>query len=319
MESDIDRKVAANVPAGMPGRGITKGKLHFLGALPRIDGVEDVTDLADGVAKTVSAIADAWQGPTAPKVRMLPLMVGFRELPSAAERPGQVVPIGVDETRLEPVYLDFNADPHFLMFGEGESGKTSVLRTLIQGISEAYTPAQARILAVDYRRALLGAVPESHRLAYCAAAPAVQSVVAEVRPFLEKRQPGPDVTQEQLRTRSWWKGPEVFVIVDDYDLVATQGNNPLAPLGEFLPMARDLGLHLIISRASGGASRALFEPLIQRLRESRQPGLMLSGERDEGQLIGQVRPSQLPPGRGTLVSRKHGTMLIQTAYISPPA
>ena len=92
----------------------------------------------------------------------------------------------------------------------------------------------------------------------------------------------------------WWTGPEIFVIVDDYDLVATPGGNPLLPLGEYLPMARDLGLHLIIARASGGAGRALFEPLIQRLRESRQPGLF-SGERDEGQLLGQVRPSEQPP------------------------
>jgi S-DNA-T family DNA segregation ATPase FtsK/SpoIIIE len=317
MESDIDRKVAVNVPSGAPGRGLTPGKLHFLAALPRIDGVEDATDLADGVAKTVHAIADAWQGPAAPKLRMLPLMVPYTDLPDLSRRPGQVVPLGVDETRLEPVYLDFNADPHFLLFGEGESGKTSVLRTLIKGITDAYTPQQARILAVDYRRALLGAVPETHQLAYCAAAPAVQSVLGEVKPFLDKRQPGPDVTAEQLRTRTWWTGPEIFVIVDDYDLVATPGGNPLLPLGEYLPMARDLGLHLIIARASGGAGRALFEPLIQRLRESRQPGLVLSGERDEGQLLGQVRPSQQPPGRGTLVSRKHGTILVQTAYIPP--
>jgi S-DNA-T family DNA segregation ATPase FtsK/SpoIIIE len=317
MESDIDRKVAVNVPTGAPGRGITPGKLHFLAALPRIDGVEDPADLADGVAKTVHAIADAWQGPAAPKLRMLPLMVPYTELPAPAARPGAVVPLGVDETKLEPVYLDFNADPHFLLFGEGESGKTSVLRTIMQGITEAYTPQQARILAVDYRRALLGAVPESHQLAYCAAAPAVQSVLAEVKPFLDKRQPGPDVTAEQLRTRSWWTGPEIFVIVDDYDLVATQGGNPLLPLAEYLPMARDLGFHLIIARASGGASRALFEPLIQRLRESRQPGMVMSGEREEGQLIGQVRPSTQPPGRGTLVSRKHGTILVQTAHIPP--
>jgi S-DNA-T family DNA segregation ATPase FtsK/SpoIIIE len=317
MESDIDRKVAANVPPGSPGRGVTKEKLHFLGALPRIDGVEDGTDLAEGVAKTVRAIAEAWQGPTAPKVRMLPLMVAYRELPGPGQRPKQVIPLGVDETKLEPVYLDFNADPHFLMFGEGESGKTSVLRTIVKGISEAYTPAQARILAVDYRRSLLDAIPESHQLAYCAAAPAVQQVLTEIRPFLEKRQPGPDVTADQLRARSWWTGPEIFVVVDDYDLVANQSGNPLLPLAEFLPMARDLGFHLIISRASGGASRALFEPMIQRLRESRQPGLVLSGDRDEGQLLGQVRPSQQPPGRGTLVSRKHGTTLIQTAYIPP--
>ena len=317
MESDIDRRVAANVPAGTPGRGLTKAKLHFLAALPRIDGVESAADLADGVAKTVSAIADGWHGPAAPKLRMLPTMVDVRELPPVTARPGQVVPLGVDETKLEPVYLDFNADPHFLMFGEGESGKTSVLRTIIKGISEAYTPQQARMLVVDYRRTLLGQIPDSHLLSYCAAQQGVVKDLGEIKPYLVSRQPGPDVTQEQLRNRSWWTGPEIFVIVDDYDLVATQGNNPLMPLSEFIPMARDLGLHVIISRASGGASRALFEPLIQRLRESRQPGLMLSGEREEGQLIGQVRPSQQPPGRGTLVSRKHGTTLVQTAYSQP--
>jgi DNA segregation ATPase FtsK/SpoIIIE, S-DNA-T family len=317
MESDVDRKVAANVPAGAPGRGITRAKLQFLAALPRIDGVEDAADLADGVAKTVAAVNEAWHGPAAPKVRMLPLLVPYEEMPQVSARPHQTVPIGVDETKLEPVYLDFNTDPHFLMFGEGESGKTSILRTMIRGICDSYTPDQARILLIDYRRTLLGAMPESHQLAYCASAGAASSTIAEVRPFLDKRQPGPDVTAEQLRNRSWWKGPEVFVIVDDYDLVATQGGNPLSPLAEFLPMARDLGLHVIISRASGGAGRALFEPVVQRLREARQPGLLLSGDRDEGQLIGTIRPSQLPPGRGTLVSRKHGTVLLQTAYLPP--
>jgi len=45
--------------------------------------------------------------------------------------------------------------------------------------------------------------------------------------------------------------------------------------------------------------------------------MVMSGEREEGQLIGQVRPSTLPAGRGTLVSRKHGTILVQTAHIPP--
>jgi DNA segregation ATPase FtsK/SpoIIIE, S-DNA-T family len=317
MESDVDRKVAQNVPAGAPGRGITRDRLHFLGALPRIDGVEDAVDLADGVNKTVTAIAEAWQGPAAPKLRMLPLLVPYTDLPEPAARPPYAIPLGVDENKLEPVYLDFNQDPHFLMFGEGESGKTSVLRGIIRGITEAYTGNQARILLVDYRRTLLGACPESHALGYCAAAGAVSSTVKEIKPFLDKRQPGPDVTAEQLRNRNWWTGPEIFVIVDDYDLVATQGGNPLAPFAEYLPMARDLGFHLIVSRASGGASRALFEPLIQRMRESRQPGLLLSADREEGQLLGTVRGSQQPQGRGTLVSRRHGTTLVQTVFTPP--
>ena len=46
----------------------------------------------------------------------------------------------------------------------------------------------------------------------------------------------------------WWQGPELFVLVDDYDLVAAAGRNPLAGLVDLLPQARDIGLHLILAR-----------------------------------------------------------------------
>jgi S-DNA-T family DNA segregation ATPase FtsK/SpoIIIE len=313
MESDIDRKIAANVPAGAPGRGLGYDKLHFLAALPRIDGVQDPADLAEGIEGMVKAIDTAWQGPHSPKVRMLPTLVPYEEMPAPGTGPGFGIPIGVDETKLEPVYLDFGVDPHLLIFGESESGKTAVLRNVIKGITNRYTLDQARIIVADYRRTLLDEVPEPYRLGYAAAAPAFTTMVRDIKASLDNRLPGPDVTPEQLRNRSWWKGPEVFVIVDDYDLVATSGN-PVAQLVELLPLAKDVGLHLIIARSSGGAGRALFEPVIQRLRELRMPGLLLSGDREEGQLIGNVRPSQQPPGRGTLITRRHGQILIQTAF-----
>ncbi len=85
--------------------------------------------------------------------------------------------------------------------------------------------------------------------------------------YMERRLPGPDVTAQQLRERSWWTGPELFVLVDDYDLVASGPTNPLTPLLEYLPQARDVGLHLVLTRRAGGAGRALYEPVIQRLRE----------------------------------------------------
>ena len=100
-------------------------------------------------------------------------------------------------------------------------------------------------------------------------------------------------------------------------LVAPQGNNPLAPLAEFVPQANDVGLHFVIARNSGGAGRALFEPIIGKMREVSSPGLAMSANKDDGQLVGNVKSRQLPPGRGTLVSRslKGGPQLIQTAYL----
>jgi S-DNA-T family DNA segregation ATPase FtsK/SpoIIIE len=131
------------------------------------------------------------------------------------------------------------------------------------------------------------------------------------------RLPGPEVTPEQLRSRSWWTGPECFVLVDDYDLVCAGPSNPLLPLLDHLAQARDVGLHLVLTRRSGGAGRAMFEPVIQRLRELSSPGLIMSGDRDEGPLLGNVRPSAQPPGRGWLVTRKTGARLIQVAHVPP--
>ena len=45
--------------------------------------------------------------------------------------------------------------------------------------------------------------------------------------------------------------------------------------------------------------------------------LIMSGPRDEGKIIGDVRPSKLPPGRGILVSRTHGQEMVQIANLPP--
>ena len=140
-------------------------------------------------------------------------------------------------------------------------------------------------------------------------------LIAEVEQAMRTRLPGPDVTPEQLRSRSWWNGPELFVLVDDYELVAASGRGPLLPLVEFLPQSRDIGLHLVIARSSGGASRAMYEPVIQRIRELGSPGLIMSGSKDEGVLLGDVKCAPQPPGRGNLVSRRAAPSLMQVAWL----
>jgi DNA segregation ATPase FtsK/SpoIIIE, S-DNA-T family len=139
----------------------------------------------------------------------------------------------------------------------------------------------------------------------------------DTRGAMESRLPPADLTPDQLRTRSWWTGAELFVIVDDYDLVAGS-DNPLRPLVDLLPQARDLGLHVIIARAMGGAGRAMYDPVIQRIKEMASPGLVMSGSKEEGTLLGNVRAHSLAPGRGYLVTRRDGTRLIQTARTTVP-
>jgi S-DNA-T family DNA segregation ATPase FtsK/SpoIIIE len=138
-----------------------------------------------------------------------------------------------------------------------------------------------------------------------------------VAAHLGDRIPGPDISAARLRSRTWWTGAEVFLVVDDYDLVATQHSSPVQVLQPLLAQAHDVGLHLALGRRSGGASRALYEPVIQTLRDLASPGLVLSGSPDEGHLIGSVRPTPAPPGRGRLVTRERGTEVVQLAWREP--
>ncbi len=203
-----------------------------------------------------------------------------------------------------------------MVIGDTESGKSNLLRLIGDTVVRTATPQQARIIVVDYRRSLYDAVTTDHLIGYAASRRALDPIINDVLGALKERLPGPDVTPDQLRSGRWWKGADLYLLVDDYDLVATGAANPLQPLLELLPQARDIGLHLVLARRSGGAGRALFEPVLQRLKEIGTPALLLSGSRDEGVLFGDVRLQAMSPGRGTLVSRRVGNRVVQTALMS---
>jgi len=315
LDSEIDRRAQQSVPSGRPGRGITPQRLQYLAALPRIDSAQSADDLVVGVANLVDTVSRNWSGPSAPPVRLLPRSLTLDELP-AEEVDGQVV-LGMEGLRLRPVALDPQQDQGLVVLGDAESGKTSLIRSIAQQVTTHWAPEQAKIVLFDYRRTLLGEFSGDGVLSYAATAQQAVDTVAGLVDGFTKRLPGSDVTPEQLRSLSWWTGPEVYILVDDYDLV-TSGANPLTPLVEFLPQARDIGLHLVIARRAGGASRALMDPVVGRLRELGQAAVVLSAPRDEGTLFG-VRPGQLPPGRGTLVNRRYGAVPIQLLRSDNPA
>ncbi|WP_221323023.1 type VII secretion protein EccCb [Actinoplanes sp. L3-i22] len=295
-DSIIDRRAAVGVPTDRPGHGLTSGGLRFLAAAPWFEAAERV--------------AAAWPEQVAPRLRMLPLLLPATELPDG---PGYGFPIGLDETTLEPVRLDPGADPHLVIVGDPGSGKSSLLRLIAGSIQARWSPAQARLMLVDYRRGLAGAVGPDHLLLDVGSAPALTEAVAQVRPAIDGRLPGPEVTAEQLATGGWWRGPHLFVLVDDYDLVATPDGNPLSGLAELIPYGRDIGLHVIVARPTAGVGRAMYEPILRLLTELGSPGLVLSGSPDEGPVLRGVRARRQPPGRGTLVTRT-GASVLQTAY-----
>ncbi|HET6861306.1 MAG TPA: type VII secretion protein EccCa [Streptomyces sp.] len=315
MDSELDRKFAVNVPAGVPGRGLTPEKLHFMAAVPRIDGINSDSDLSEATSAMTQEAARHWTAPGAPAVRLLPRELPAAELPAGHAVPERGIAFGIDENNLEPVFVDFESDPFFLVFGEGESGKSNLLRLLIKQLSERYDGNTCKLFVIDNRRALLDVTPSTHLAEYVPMSNNMEHHVDALLDLMQRRTPSADVTAQQLRDRSWWQGPTVYVVVDDYDLVSTSSGNPLSKLTELLPFARDVGVRFIIARSSAGASRSAYEPFMQRMMELGAQGVMLSGDPNEGDIFGNVRPRPMPAGRGVFVSRRRGKPLVQTGLV----
>lgn len=316
IDSEVGRKAAEMVPVGRPGRGVNPERLHILIALPRLDSSSGVEDLPAGVSAAVESMRAHYREREAPRVRMLPHNVDRAEVIRSASRAGLLsrsrIAIGIDENELAPVVLDFEAQPHLVAFADTECGKTGLLRNIAAGVMEAATPAEAKIILVDFRRSMLGVISDEHLGGYATAAQSCAELMTALAAALKERLPPDDVTQQQLRERSWWSGPDLYVMIDDYDLIPGGSlNHPLGPLVEYLPQARDIGLRVVITRRSGGAGRALLDPIIGRLKDLSCNGLVMSGSKEEGPLFGGFRASAMPPGRGMLVSRTAKSGIIQ--------
>nr|BFD84853.1 type VII secretion protein EccC [Streptomyces sp. Xyl84] len=313
-ESSIDRKLAETLSPEEKGRVLTDRKLFAQVALPRTDGLGDTAELGTVLERTARTVRATWTGDVAQPVRVLPHLLEPGLLPGPAAEPRRV-PVGLDQTKLAPVLLDlFEHDQHLMIMGDSECGKTNLLKVIAEGLIERHGDDELVFGVFDPRRGLRGAVPEEYRGGYAYNAKLAGALATGIAGELEKRLPDESADPADLEPGSWGSGPRIVILVDDYDVLTTAGQQPLAPFVPYIPSAVDIGLHFVLTRRVAGASRGLYEPLLQGLRESGSAALVMSGDRGEGQLFPGVYASQQPPGRGVLVRRGEPNRLIQTVY-----
>ncbi|GAA4939282.1 type VII secretion protein EccC [Streptomonospora halophila] len=312
-DSSVDRKLAETLGADTPGRALTDQKLFGQVALPRVDSLAEDDNLGEVVEKTCRAIGTAWKGTTAPPVRILPHLLPAATLPGPETEPTQV-PIGVDEQGLEPVLLDlFDRDQNLLVLGDGECGKTNLLRLVAEGLIARYPSDQVVFAVMDPRRTLRNVIPEAYLGGYASNARMCQGLAGGVAKELEGRMPD-DADPDSADTGTLG-GPRIVVLVDDYDLLTTAGQKPLTPFVPFVSNGRDIGLHFVLGRRVAGAGRGLYDPLVQAMRETGASSLLMSGDRSEGQLFPKIYANYQPPGRGRWIRRGRSPRLMQTAIL----
>ncbi|NGY65979.1 type VII secretion protein EccCa [Lentzea sp. NEAU-D13] len=317
LESEINSRAAAGVPE-IPGRGLTADRMHFLTALPRIDGTGTTDDVADATIQLAESL-DLPTTPRAPQVRLLPGELTAAALPpptSATPALDMTMALGIEDGALGPQWHDFDANPHLLIFGDAETGKTNLLRHIARSVAAHYGPEEGRVMFVDFRRELHDAIPQDNQINYTVSTDGLSTAISEVAELVQSRVPGADITPDRLRKRDWWSGGRLFILIDDFELAETGGfDDPMQPLQSLLPHGADIGLHLIIARSTASAGRAMMQPLMRRMWELGTAVVLFSCPKDEGVFVGNVRPKTLPTGRAQFVNRRRTVNLMQTPIV----
>jgi DNA segregation ATPase FtsK/SpoIIIE, S-DNA-T family len=320
-ESEVSRQEARRVPANVPGRGLAVPGNLYQTLLPRADGDERTAGLDQAQEELVEQIRQSWQGPVAPPIRLLPDALHVDEVDEleAEGEPGRGALVAVGERDLGPVRVDLTAaDQHCIVVGDGSAGKTTFLRTLLRGLAAEQPPEAVRFLVVDYRRGLADTVPAPYVGAYAGDARTASAYAAQLAEVLSERLPPSGISARELRDRAWWTGPEFYLVIDDYDLLEGS-SSPLQPLFDYLPSGREIGLHAVVARRSGGIARTLAaDPVVSRIRDLGAVTLVLSADPREGVIAGDVRGADRPPGRGVLIRRRAANEVVQVLLSDPP-
>lgn len=324
-ETQIDR-ITREIPANRPGRAVSLEKHHLMMGVPRLDGVHSAENIVEAISAAVQQIASRHTD-QAPQVRVLPERIYLHQLdpnppgPDSDYRTRWQVPLGVRESDLTVAYNQMHLTPHLLIFGAPKSGKTRIAHAVAQAICKRNSPQQVRFMLADYRSGLLDAVPQSHLLdagAINRNSATLEEAIKALAVNLKKRLPPPDLTTAQLRARSWWSGPDVVLLVDDWHMVTAAAGmvSPMAPLGPLLPAAADIGLHVIVTCQMSMAHRATMDKFVGAAYGAGSPTLFLSGEKNDFPSR-DIIVKKRPPGQAFLVG-PDGKEVIQAAYVDPP-
>lgn len=329
----VRSRFAKDVPV-KPGRGMVavnyvrldsdpQAGLHTLVARPALGSTPDNVFECDSVVAAVSRLTSA----QAPPVRRLPARFGVeqvRELASRDTRQGVGaggIAWAISELDLAPVYLNFAENSHLMVTGRRECGRTTTLATIMSEVGRLYAPGassapppapgrpSAQVWLVDPRRQLLTALGSDYVERFAYNLDGVVAMMGELAAALAGREPPPGLSAEELLSRSWWSGPEIFLIVDDIQQLPPGFDSPLHKAVPFVNRAADVGLHVIVTRTFGGWSSAGSDPMLRALHQANAPLLVMDADPDEGFIRGKMKGGPLPRGRGLLMAEDTGVFV----------
>ena len=307
-------------PEAVDGRGLLKGNppLEFQTALA-VEG-ETEADRAAVLNNLIRDMDEKWQGKRARPIPFIPEVLKQEDL-FADERvlakmkaESLTIALGLDAEELEPVYLDLNDTPHFLVSGKLKCGKTSALKSIAAALSKNFSPGELELyLADSFSMGFYGMRKMPHVKAYAGNQPQLADLfekllnkVEDQRSTLSAARAGSDTDEQFDDSLILKKHPRLVLLIDDFnDFMQMAEHEGKEKLDHLISRERSIKFHLLTSGMTNDIG-SNYEQLAKTIRDF-QVGLLFGDAMDQQVFNLRIPYSEagitLQLGEGYLVNR----------------
>ncbi|MFD0051707.1 type VII secretion protein EssC [Actinomycetes bacterium NPDC127524] len=285
----------------IPGRALVKkDDVHLMQVYLPAEGSDDL-EVLDGVKQNIARLNKKYENYTKPKgIPMLPsrLDIGsFKSFYSPAKKAG-LIPIGLAEESVTPVYVDLMSNPHLLIAGQSRKGKTNVLKLIVESLLTQEVSSVAIFDAADR-----GLAPYAGRenVYYLETKDAIADWLDQIIEAFEEREREYIQAIEQRTIGSLSFEPVLFVIDSITRFQQTIDSKIQDKMALLIKQYSHLGFKLIVSGNASDFTKG-YDALTSELKQIRQCVLLMKkSDQSLFTLAYSRKEEEIQPGYGYFV------------------
>ncbi|OAS83039.1 type VII secretion protein EssC [Metabacillus litoralis] len=285
-------------PEAMPGRAIVKKDTAFFAqVLLPTDGKDDFEQMTN-LKEEVQSIKEAYKTVKKPDpVPMLPTELTIVNFSSYTEYKAGLLPIGLDEESVTPVYVNLLKTKHCIVLGQAQKGKTNSLKVMIHTALDQKIEHIALFDSID--RGLSSFIGDE-KLVYLEGKDHVTSWLDKLEKiFIEREE------TYHLQIQSGNQLPQfspVLFVVDGYSrFLQSVDNLTQDRIVRYMKSYSHLGFNMVVSGSNNELTKG-YDPLTIEIKQIRQAViLMKKSEQTLFTLTYDRKESEIQPGFGYYV------------------
>ncbi|WP_270573160.1 type VII secretion protein EssC [Bacillus glycinifermentans] len=285
----------------IPGRVIINKENQYFAQMFMPVEADSEIELFENIKAEIQAIADRYEGMRKPApVPMLPLELSvsqfMRDYPLQPER--GMIPMGLDEETVEPVYFNLEKNKHCLVMGQTQRGKTNVVKIILEHLLDHDTKNIAVFDSID--RGLSQYATED-KISYLETKDDILLWLSETEEICRTREAMYVEAVRQGQSANLDFSPMVFIVDGISRFQQTIDASIQDRMAMFMKSYAHLGFHFIPSGNHNEFTKG-YDSLTSELKQVRHAVLLMKkSEQNLIQLPYERQEPEIQPGFGYIV------------------